>query len=100
MAGFYQADVDTMVCQGKPCLVGKLQLDDAVLAQFHDCRKRQTTPILAYLVLEALSMLIMAILIILILIGLGEAGSAAADEIANGKYEMDGSHGSEWSKTA
>ena len=52
------------------------------------------------MVLEALSMLIMAILIILILIGLGEAGSAAADEIANGKYEMDGSHGSEWSKTA
>merc|ERR1712020_396556 len=55
--------------------------------------KRRTTPILAYLVLEALSMLIMAILIIFILIGLGEAGSAAADEIAEGKYELDGSDG-------
>merc|ERR1712122_23807 len=55
--------------------------------------KRQTTPILAYLVLEALSMLVMAILIILMLIGLGVAGSAAADEIADGKYELDGSDG-------
>ena len=41
-------------------------------------------------------MLVMAILIIFILIGLGEAGSAAADEIAEGKYELDGSDGSEW----
>merc|ERR1712178_109951 len=38
-------------------------------------------------------MLVMAILIIFILIGLGEAGSAAADEIAEGKYELDGSDG-------
>ena len=77
-----------------PWLGGQLQLDDTVLAKFHDCRKRQTTPILAYLVLEALSMLVMAILIILMLIGLGVAGSAAADEIADGKYELDGSDGS------
>ena len=39
-------------------------------------------------------MLVMAILIIFILIGLGVAGSAAADEIADGKYELDGSDGS------
>ena len=66
----------------------------------YDCRKRRPTPILAYLVLEALSMLVMAILIIFILIGLGEAGSAAADEIAAGNYNLDGSDGSKWSKTA
>ena len=83
-----------------PWLGGQLQLDDTVLAKFHDCRKRQTTPILAYLVLQALNMLIMVILIILILIGLGVAGSAAADEIPNGEYEMDSSHGSMWSETA
>ena len=59
------------------------------------CRKRRTTPVLAYLILEALSMIIMAILIIFILVGLQEAGSNAADEIAEGKYDLDNSDGSE-----
>jgi len=44
--------------------------------------KRQTTPILAYLVVQALCMLIMAILIILLLIGMVVAIPTAADEIA------------------
>merc|ERR1719245_2897223 len=44
--------------------------------------KRQTTPILVYLVVQALCMLIMAILIIFLLIGFGVAISTAADEIA------------------
>ena len=71
-----------------PWLGGQLQPDDTVLAKFHDCRKRQTTPILAYLVVQALCMLIMAILII----GFG----VAADEIAS----LDDSDGSKWSETA
>ena len=40
-------------------------------------------------------MIIMAILIIFILVGLQEAGSNAADEIADGKYDLDGNDGSE-----
>ena len=67
-----------------PWLGGQLQLDDTVLAKFHDCRKRQTTPILVYLVVQALCMLIMAILIIFILLGFGLAISPAAEEIAAG----------------
>ena len=79
-----------------PWLGGQLQLDDTVLAKFHDCRKRQTTPILAYLVVQALCMLIMAILIILLLIGMVVAIPTAADEIA----ADDDGDGNKWSKTA
>ena len=39
-------------------------------------------------------MIVMAILIVFILIGLQDAGSDAADEIAQGKYGLDGSDGS------
>ena len=39
-------------------------------------------------------MVLMAILIVVILVSLLVAGSAAADEIAQGKYELDGSDGS------
>ena len=52
---------------------------------------------LAYLILEALSMIMWAILIVLILIGLQEAGSDVADNIANGEYEgLNGEDGSKW----
>ena len=58
-------------------------------------RKRKATPVLAYLILEALSMIMWAILIVLILIGLQEAGSDVADNIANGEYEgLNGGAGS------
>ena len=67
-----------------PWLGGQLQLDDTVLAKFHDCRKRHPTPILVYLVVQALCMLIMAILIIFLLIGFGLAIPPAAEEIAAG----------------
>ena len=39
-------------------------------------------------------MVLMAILIVVILVSLLVAGSAAANEIAQGKYELDGSDGS------
>ena len=52
---------------------------------------------LAYLILEALSMIMWAVLIVLILIGLQEAGSDVADNIANGEYEgLNGEDGSKW----
>ena len=64
------------------------------LKLLHFCRKRSATPVLAYLILEALSMIVMAVLVVFILIGLQEAGSNAADEIADGKYDLNGEDGS------
>ena len=42
-------------------------------------RKRKATPVLAYLILEALSMIMWAVLIVLILIGLQEADQFIID---------------------
>jgi len=55
--------------------------------------KRKATPVLAYLIFQAISVVLMAILIVVVLVSSLVVGSAAADEIAQGKYELDGSDG-------
>jgi len=55
--------------------------------------KRKTTPVLAYLIFQAISVVLMAIFIVIILVSSLVAGSVAADDLAQGKYELDGSDG-------
>ena len=62
-------------------------------------RKRKTTPILAYLIFEAISMAMMVVLIVLTLVGLLVAGATASDDLAQGKYDLDGSDGSKFTQS-
>ena len=57
-------------------------------------RKRKPTPVLAYLIFQAISMAFMVVFIVLMVTGLIVAGSATADDIAQGKYDLDGGDGS------